>query len=61
MAYGYDAMQLLLTAISQTATLRSDGALVINRSDLTRAVRGTSHYSGVTGTISFDAQGNRLP
>jgi predicted amidohydrolase YtcJ len=61
LAYTYDAAMILLRAIAREAVLRGDGALVIGRQALLDTVRGTKDYRGVTGAISFDSQGNRLP
>ena len=35
--------------------------LVIGREALARSVRATSGYQGVTGVISFDERGDRVP
>ncbi|UCC75810.1 MAG: amidohydrolase family protein, partial [Anaerolineales bacterium] len=61
LAYTYDAAMILLRAIEQVAVLRGDGALVVPRQALANAVRSTTGFQGVTGTISFDSQGNRVP
>jgi ABC-type branched-subunit amino acid transport system substrate-binding protein len=59
--YQYDATDILLQALDQTAALQSDGSLVIDREVLRATVRGTSNYPGVTGTITFEADGDRVP
>ena len=59
--YQYDATGILLRALDQTAALQSDGTLVIDRQALREAVRGTSNYPGVTGAITFEADGDRAP
>lgn len=59
--YQYDAAGILLRALDLSAVLQPDGSLLIDRAALRAAVRGTAAYSGVTGSITFDTQGNRLP
>jgi len=59
--YQYDATGILLRALEQNAVLQSDGSLVIDREALRQAVRGTSNYPGVTGVITFEADGDRAP
>jgi ABC-type branched-subunit amino acid transport system substrate-binding protein len=61
LAYTYDAAALLLGAIERASALRADGALVIYREALVEDVRATTGFEGVTGTISFDSSGNRVP
>jgi ABC-type branched-subunit amino acid transport system substrate-binding protein len=60
-AYAYDATAILIQAIEQVAVVDEAGDLIIGRQALARAVRATSGYQGVTGVISFDGQGDRLP
>jgi ABC-type branched-subunit amino acid transport system substrate-binding protein len=59
--YQYDAAGILLRALDQTAALQPDGSLLIDREALRKAVRGTAGYSGVTGPISFEGDGDRAP
>jgi ABC-type branched-subunit amino acid transport system substrate-binding protein len=59
--YQYDAAGILLRALDQVAQLQADGSLVIDREALRSAVRGTSAYPGVTGPITFEADGDRAP
>lgn len=59
--YQYDAAGILMQALAQTASLQPDGSLVIDRAALRAAVRATSGYAGVTGTITLEADGNRAP
>ena len=59
--YQYDAAGILLRALDQAAVLQSDGALVIDRAALRAAVRATAGYPGVTGPITFEADGDRSP
>ena len=60
-AYAYDAAGILLQAIEQVAVVDEAGNLVIGRQALAKAVRATSGYQRVTGVISFDGNGDRLP
>jgi len=60
-AYAYDAAGILIRAIEQVAVVDASGNLVIGRQALANAVRATSGYQGVTGAISFDGKGDRLP
>ena len=56
----YDAANVLLTAIEETATI-DDGSLVIDRAALATAVRHTSGLPGVTCSITLDpASGYRV-
>jgi ABC-type branched-subunit amino acid transport system substrate-binding protein len=59
-AYAYDAANVLIRAIKQVAVVDASGNLVIGRQALAHAVRATSGYQGVTGTISFDSKGDRI-
>ena len=54
----HDAATMLLRAIDAVATLRADGTLVIDRAQLRDALRAQS-FQGLTGTLHFDAQGDR--
>ncbi len=60
-AYAYDATAILIRAIEQVAVVDASGNLIIGRQALTRAVRATPGHQGVTGAISFDGKGDRLP
>jgi ABC-type branched-subunit amino acid transport system substrate-binding protein len=60
-AFAYDAACILIHSIEQVAELDASGNLVIGRQNLASAVRVTSEYQGVTGEISFDEKGDRLP
>jgi ABC-type branched-subunit amino acid transport system substrate-binding protein len=56
----FDATTLLLTRIYQVARL-SDGRLVIDRTALAQAIRLTTGFPGVTGSITLDpTTGNRM-
>ncbi|OGF55097.1 MAG: hypothetical protein A2Z21_04770 [Candidatus Fraserbacteria bacterium RBG_16_55_9] len=61
LAYGYDAMGILTDALVRVAEVQADGSLLIKRDLLAQAIRATSGYEGVTGQITFDADGNRVP
>src|SRR5205085_9227459 len=54
----YDAVTLLLRAVDAVASTETDGSLVIDRRALADAIRSRA-YSGLTGTIRFDANGDR--
>jgi ABC-type branched-subunit amino acid transport system substrate-binding protein/Tol biopolymer transport system component len=60
-AYAYDATGILLRAIEQVAIVDPSGSLVIGRQALANAVRATPGHQGVTGLISFDERGDRVP
>lgn len=59
--YQYDAAGVLLRALDQAAELQPDGALRIERAALRAALRATAGYPGVTGSITFEADGDRSP
>jgi ABC-type branched-subunit amino acid transport system substrate-binding protein len=56
----YDATSVLLQRIADVATVDSNGSLVIGRAALAAAVRGTTNFSGVSCSVSFDSHGNRV-
>ncbi|MBI5352063.1 MAG: BMP family ABC transporter substrate-binding protein [Chloroflexi bacterium] len=56
----YDAATLMLQRIKDVGTVQPDGSFVINRSELTDAVRGTTDFPGISGLLGFDSVGNRL-
>jgi branched-chain amino acid transport system substrate-binding protein len=56
--YTYDAMNIILTAIEQVATVDGSGNLVIDKDKLISAVR-TSKTSGASGQIEFNDVGDR--
>jgi ABC-type branched-subunit amino acid transport system substrate-binding protein/Tol biopolymer transport system component len=60
-AYAYDATVILIKAIERVAVVDEAGNLVIGREALARAVRATPGHTGVTGVISFDDKGDRVP
>lgn len=53
-AHAYDATEIIMNAIDSVATVDADGNLVINREDLIAAIRNTTDYAGLTGTLSCD-------
>ncbi|TEU10116.1 MAG: hypothetical protein E3J21_27160 [Anaerolineales bacterium] len=60
-AYAYDATVILIKAIEIVAVVDEAGNLVIGRQALANAVRATPGHQGVTGIISFDKRGDRVP
>ena len=56
----YDAYHILLAAVAAVGELDERGALHIDRAALNAAIRNTSDYPGVTGTITCDARGECL-
>jgi ABC-type branched-subunit amino acid transport system substrate-binding protein len=55
----YDAANLLLAKLQSVAKI-AHGNLVVPRGALAEAVRGTTGFCGVTGTISLDPTGYRI-
>ena len=53
----YDSAAVLVKAIKSVAVLGSDGNLYIPRAALVAAVRATSDYQGLSGTVTCDAIG----
>jgi branched-chain amino acid transport system substrate-binding protein len=53
-AHAYDAAKIIINAIDSVATVDADGNLVIVREDLIAAIRNTTDYEGLTGTLSCD-------
>jgi hypothetical protein len=57
----FDATNVLLTRIAKIAHVQ-DGRLVIDRAKLAAAIRATTLFPGVTGSITIDpVTGNRVP
>jgi len=54
----YDAVTLLLRAVDAVGSAQQDGSLLIDRDTLAEAIRSRV-YSGLTGTIRFDSNGDR--
>lgn len=57
-AHAYDAANILLDAIEATAQQSGDGTTLIGRLALQQAVKATTDFSGLTGTLSCDAAGD---
>jgi ABC-type branched-subunit amino acid transport system substrate-binding protein len=51
-AHAYDAFNILKTAIEQVAVKESDGTIYIPRNALRDAVRNTTNFKGITGTLT---------
>ena len=56
-AYAYDATQLLLAAIADTAVVGQTGTLVIGREALRERLAATDGTAGLTGTLRCDTTG----
>ena len=50
--HGYDAANLLFSALEMVAVEREDGALIIGRSALRQALSEVEDYPGVTGSLT---------
>jgi branched-chain amino acid transport system substrate-binding protein len=57
-AHAFDAMNVLVLAIEDTAVQNDDGSLTINRVALRDAVQNTTDYQGVIGTITCTPEGD---
>ncbi len=55
---GYDAVDLLLTAIEHTAIRQKDGGLLVGREALRRFLYATRNFDGVTGSLTCDQFGD---
>ena len=55
-----DAATILLSAVAAVAEEQADGSLVIEPKKLRDKIRGTA-TSGISGSIGFDENGDRLP
>ncbi len=56
----FDAASLLILRLQQVSRIE-DGNLVINRGALANAIRNTTHFQGVTCTLTLDpSTGNRI-
>lgn len=60
MAYTYDAVHVLLNAIEDTANMGEYG-IRVELSALAEAVRSMHDFTGITGLITFDEDGDRIP
>lgn len=58
--YTYDATMLLLTRIDEVSTLDGANNLLVDRADLAAEVRNTASFTGVTGDISMEPDGDRV-
>ncbi len=56
-----DAATVLLDAVAAVAEAQEDGSLVIDPTALREAVRATVVEDGLSGAISFDRYGDRIP
>lgn len=56
-----DAVRVLLDAVRDVAEEQPDGSLVIRPTVLRDAVRATDLRDGLSGSIAFDANGDRVP
>ena len=56
-----DATRILLDAVAAVAQQQPDGSLLFDPVALRDAVRDTSLENGITGPISFDESGDRVP
>ncbi|MCC6457081.1 MAG: branched-chain amino acid ABC transporter substrate-binding protein [Caldilineaceae bacterium] len=57
-AEGYDATGVCLEGVART--LEANGGVLPTRAQVAEAVRHTTDYPGITGTISFNAKGDRV-
>ncbi len=58
-AYAYDATMILLKALERVGQVNEAGELTVDRASLAQEIRNTQSHAGITGTISFDEEGNR--
>jgi branched-chain amino acid transport system substrate-binding protein len=56
-----DAVTILLNAVAQVAVEQSDGSLTIDPTALRDAVRATRLEDGISGSVAFDQNGDRVP
>jgi peptide/nickel transport system substrate-binding protein len=57
-AHAFDAANILFDAIEEVGVLDEDGNLHIGRKALRDAVYGTTGYTGITGTLNCDENGD---
>jgi len=55
---GYDAVDLLFTAIEHTVIRRADGSLLVGREALRRFLYASTNFAGVTGSLTCDRFGD---
>lgn len=56
--HSYDAMNMILGAIEAVATVDADGTVHVPRQALRDALYGTAGFSGLTGSLTCDANGD---
>ena len=56
-----DAATVLLDAVAKVAVEQSDGSLTVDPTALRDAVRATRLEDGVSGSVAFDQNGDRVP
>lgn len=54
---GYDAAMLIINALKSVAKTDANGNLTVDREALIKAVRGTTSYAGLTGTLTCNSVG----
>ncbi|MCL4250283.1 MAG: branched-chain amino acid ABC transporter substrate-binding protein [Anaerolineae bacterium] len=59
-ANAYDATQLILDAVESTATLSTDGSLLVDRAALAAYIRGVRNRQGLSGAINAAGNGELL-
>jgi branched-chain amino acid transport system substrate-binding protein len=57
-AHAYDAANMIMDSIEKVAVQDDDGTLHIPRKALFDAVAGITNYTGITGTLNCDANGD---
>lgn len=55
---GYDAVELLFTAIERTAIPQKDGSLLVGREALRRFLYEVKNFDGITGSLTCDQFGD---
>jgi len=60
-AQAADAATILLDAVAQVAQAEDDGSLVIDPDGLRDAVAGAHLADGLSGSVAFDSDGDRVP
>jgi len=57
-AFTYDAVNLVVKAIEKVSVVEKDGTLHIGREALREALYSTSHFNGISGSLSCDSFGD---
>jgi len=57
-AHAYDSAWIIFNALLEVAEVDDDGNLVVDREALIEAIRNTTDYEGLTGTLSCDEKGD---